>query len=61
MTLSGTIDASQTSGSSTLDLPVDFGTTAGSVTVDNAAATLVMGGAITGPAGLTRRARARST
>ena len=52
--LSGTIDASQTSGSSTLNLPVNFvGTTAGTVTVNNAAATLTMGGAISGSAGLT--------
>ena len=43
VTLSGAIDASQTSGSSTLSLPVAFGTTAGTVTVDNTAATLAMG------------------
>jgi autotransporter-associated beta strand protein len=51
--LSGSIDASLASGSSTLDLPVDFGATAGSVTVDNAGATLVMGDAIAGTNGLT--------
>ena len=51
--LSGTIEASQTSGLSTLNLPVDFGTTAGTVKVDNSAATLAMGGVITGSAGLT--------
>ena len=51
--LSGMIEASQTSGLSTLSLPVDFGTGAGTVKVDNTAATLAMGGVITGSAGLT--------
>ena len=55
VTLSGTIDASQASGSSTLSLPVDFGATAGTVTVDNTAAALAMGGVISGSAGLTKQ------
>ena len=53
VTLSGAIDSSQATGSSTLNLAVNFGATAGSVTVDNAGATLVMGDAIAGSAGLT--------
>jgi autotransporter-associated beta strand protein len=53
VTLSGGIDASQTSSSSTVSLPVTF-TNAGTVTVDNTAATLVLGGAITGSDGLTK-------
>ncbi len=55
VTLSGTIDASQASGSSTLSLPVAFGTTAGTVMVDNTAAALAMGGVVTGSAGLTKQ------
>ena len=53
-TLSGTIDSSQTSGNSTLNLPVGFGTTAGTISVDNTAATLTMRGVISGSAGLTK-------
>jgi autotransporter-associated beta strand protein len=55
VTLTGAIDASQSTGSSVLNLPVNFGTTAGTVTVDQAPATLSMGGAITGSAGLTKQ------
>ena len=55
VTLSGAIDATQASGSSTLSLPVAFGTTAGTVTVDNTAAALAMGGVVTGSAGLTKQ------
>ena len=43
-----TIDASQSSGSSSLGLPISFGSSAGSVTVNNANATLVMGGVLSG-------------
>ncbi len=49
-----TIDSSQTTGSSSLGLADNFGTTSGSVTVDNAAATLVMGGVLSGSDGLTK-------
>ena len=49
-----TIDSSQSTGTSSLGLPVDFGTSPGSVTVDNAAATLVMGGVLSGSDGLTK-------
>ncbi|MGP0067913.1 MAG: Ig-like domain repeat protein, partial [Isosphaeraceae bacterium] len=49
-----TIDSSQTTGSSSLGLPVDLGTSAGSVTVDQSAATLVMNGVISGSDGLTK-------
>ena len=45
------IDASQTSGSSEVDLPI---TLSGAVAVDNAAASLVLGGVISGAAGLTK-------
>jgi trimeric autotransporter adhesin len=48
----GSIDASQTSGSSTVDLPIAWSGT-GSVSVENAGAELVLSGAITGSAGLT--------
>ncbi len=54
VTLSGAIDATLASGSSTLSLPVAFGTTAGTVTVNNTAAALAMGGVVTGSAGLTK-------
>ena len=47
------IDASQTTGSSTVSMPVVLAGT-GTVGVDNAAATLVLGGAISGAAGLTK-------
>ncbi len=55
VTLSGSLYASQTSGSSTLNLPVGFGATAATVTVDNTAASLTMGGAVAGSAGLTKQ------
>ena len=47
------IDASQTTGSSTVSMPVVLAGT-GTVGVDNAAATLVLGGMISGAAGLTK-------
>jgi autotransporter-associated beta strand protein len=53
--LSGTIDASQASGSSDVSVPVDFGTNAATVKVDNSAATLVLAGAISGSNGLTKQ------
>jgi trimeric autotransporter adhesin len=47
------IDASQASGTSNVSLQIDL-TGAATVGVDNAASTLVLGGAITGSAGLTK-------
>lgn len=46
------LDASQTSGSSTFNVPVDFGGSAGTITVNNQAAALAMGGVITGTGGV---------
>jgi autotransporter-associated beta strand protein len=53
--LSSDVDASQTSGSSTVNLPIDFGTSESTVTVDNSGATLVLGGDISGQNGLTKQ------
>ena len=44
LALTAPLDASQTSGSSTFNVPVDFGGSAGTITVDNQAAALAMGG-----------------
>lgn len=52
--LTGTIDASQSSDTSTFNIPVDFGTTPAIVTVDNTAAGLSMGGVVSGSGGLTK-------
>ena len=54
VTLSGGIDSSQASSSSTVGLPVTF-THAGTVTVDGTAGTLVLSGAITGSSGLVKQ------
>ncbi len=54
ITLNGPLDASLTSGSSTFNVPVDFGPTAATITVDDQAAALAMGGVIQGSAGLTK-------
>src|SRR5262249_54781008 len=48
------IVASYTSGSSTVNLPINFGGTAGAVTVNNAGTVLSLGGAISGTGGLTK-------
>ena len=55
VTLSGLIDASYGSGSTTFSMPVDFGGGAATVTVDNQAAGLVMGGVISDATGLTKQ------
>jgi autotransporter-associated beta strand protein len=52
--LTGSIDASQTTGGSTVNLPVDFGSNPGTVKVDNAGAILTLGGVISGSGGLTK-------
>jgi trimeric autotransporter adhesin len=52
VSLSGPIDASQASGTSTVNLPIVLGNP--SVTVDQSAATLVLGGALGGSGGLTK-------
>lgn len=54
LALTAPLDASQTSGSSTFNVPVDFGGSAGTITVDNQAAALAMGGAITGTGGVSK-------
>ena len=54
VTLTGTIDSSQTLGGSSVNLPIGFGTTTASVSVDNAAGILVLGGVISGSNGLTK-------
>ena len=55
VTLSGLIDASYGSGSTTFSMPVNFGGGAATVTVDNQAAGLVMGGVISDATGLTKQ------
>ncbi|WP_244884921.1 Ig-like domain repeat protein [Singulisphaera acidiphila] len=54
ITLDGSLEASQTSGSGTLSLPIGFTGTA-SVRVDRAGAVLVLGGVISGSAGLSKQ------
>jgi hypothetical protein len=53
ITLTGTLDSDQTTGSSTVALPITMGTGGGTVQVDNSAATLVLSGAITGSSTVT--------
>jgi autotransporter-associated beta strand protein len=52
--LAGPIDSSQLNMTSTMSLPIDFGSITAMVTVDNTAATLSLGGVISGQAGLTK-------
>ena len=52
--LAGSIDASQSTGSSTVSLPITFNPGAGTVTVDNAGATLDLNGVVTATSGLTK-------
>lgn len=54
LALTAPLDASLTSGSSTFNVPVDFGGAAGTITVDNQAAALAMGGVITGTGGVSK-------
>ncbi|MHB1555994.1 MAG: beta strand repeat-containing protein [Isosphaeraceae bacterium] len=54
LALTAPLDASLTSGSSTFNVPVNFGGSAGTLTVDNQAAALAMGGVITGTGGVTK-------
>ena len=53
--LTGSIDASYGSGSSSLNLPVDFGSSTATVTVDNQGGGLKIGGVVAGTAGLTKQ------
>ena len=53
--LAGTIDASQASGTSTVTLPITFNPGTGTVTVDNAGATLDLSGVVTATSGLTKQ------
>jgi autotransporter-associated beta strand protein len=53
--LTATLEASQSAGSSTVNLPVDFGGNPGVVKVDTAGAVLVQGGIVNGTGGLNKQ------
>ena len=53
--LTGLLQASQSSGSSTVNLPVDFGGNAGLAQVNTAGAILVLGGIVSGTGGVTKQ------
>jgi autotransporter-associated beta strand protein len=55
LTVTGAIDASQASGSSTINPPVTLTASPGTITVDNTTAGLVMGGAVTAANGLAKQ------
>jgi autotransporter-associated beta strand protein len=52
--LTGMVTASQTSGGDTVNLPLAFGVATAAVSVDQSGASLVLGGAIAGTAGLSK-------
>ena len=52
--LTGTVDATQSTGADTINTPLAFGVATASVSVDQNGASLVLGGAIAGTAGLTK-------
>jgi hypothetical protein len=54
ISLSGSVDSSQSSGTNTVNLPISFGSNTATVTVDNGGALLDLGGLITGSGGLTK-------
>ena len=55
MGLAGTIDSSQSTGSSTISLPITFNPGAGTTTVNNSGATLLLSGVVTATSGLSKQ------
>jgi autotransporter-associated beta strand protein len=53
--LAGSLDASQTTGASTISLPITFNPGVGTVTVDNSGASLVLSGTVAAPSGVIKQ------